>query len=254
MDEIEFVGRKDWGARYAAGMGARSIPCAEAWVHHSLTLSPDLAFTDLNADATDDDEAKAMRDIEAIGQQRFGYGFSYNLAAMPSGRLYVGCGVRRIGSHTRKRNTRALGVVLVGDYRTRIPPQPMQDALVRLLRFADSEGWLNRPAFDGGHRDVVATGCPGDAAYSLIPAMNARAAQAAEPARPPVQEDDDMQARLIKSPERGAVFGFNGVQRWHIQDPDVRDDLIRIGAYGDGTVHTVAQATLDAIPLLTEEI
>lgn len=185
--DLQFIGRRAWGAKYAAGFGARPIPCAEAWLHHTVTLAPDLAFTDLNADSVDDDEAKAMRQLEAIGQQRFGGGFSYNLAVMPSGRLYVGCGVRRVGAHTAKRNTRALGVCLVGDYSSRELPAPMQDSLVKLLQYAKQEAWLGRPAFDGGHRDApgASTACPGNAAHRLIPSLNARAAGAPAPAPAP---------------------------------------------------------------------
>lgn len=177
--DLQIVSRADWGARYEAGFGSRSIPTAEAWLHHSATLSPDLVFTDLNADSVDDDEAKAMRAIEQIGEERFGAGFSYNLAVMPSGRLYVGCGVRRVGAHTSKRNTRALGVVLVGNYETKTVPAPMRATLVDLLREGHREGWIDQPRFDGGHRDVSSTACPGRYAYALIPSINAAAAKPA---------------------------------------------------------------------------
>lgn len=173
---MDIIGRSAWGAQHAAGFGARAIPLDEAWLHHTVTLAPDLAFTDLNADSVDDDEAKAMRTIERIGQSRFGGGFSYNLAVMPSGRVYVGCGVRRVGAHTSKRNTRSLGVCLVGNYHANPMPEPMLDSLVELLQLAKAEGWLRRPAFSGGHRDVVGTSCPGDYAYAQLPTINARAA------------------------------------------------------------------------------
>lgn len=202
--DLSPVGRDAWGARYAAGFGARPIPCAEAWLHHTVTLAPDLAFTDLNADSVDDDEARAMRQVEAIGQQRFGAGFSYNLAVMPSGRLYVGCGVRRIGAHTSKRNTKALGVVLLGDYSTVAPPPPMVATLVRLLQFAKQEGWLQAARFAGGHRDVpgASTACPGDEAYALLPTIND---QAARPPATPTAPLEDTVYRAIKAGDRIAL-------------------------------------------------
>lgn len=175
---MDYIGRKAWGAQHVAGAGARELPCAEAWLHHTVTLAPDLAFSDLNADSLDDDEVRAMRRIESIGQQRFGRGFSYNLAVMPSGRVYVGCGVRRVGTHTGGRNTRALGIVLVGDYSKHEPSPQMSDALVEVLRDAKRLGWLRDARLSGGHRDVKATGCPGDRAYRLIADVNRRAAGA----------------------------------------------------------------------------
>ncbi len=195
---LEYIGRKKWGARYAAGAGPRAIPVSECWLHHAATLAPDLAFDDLNADAVDDDEAKAMRDIEAIGQQRFGQGFSYNLAVMPSGRIYVGCGVRRVGSHTAKRNTRALGIVLVGNYHERPLPAPMRAVLPELLREAHRLGWITQPKFNGGHRDLRNTSCPGDLAYEQIAAINREAAGEStnDPSIPPAPPEKDDYVRL----------------------------------------------------------
>lgn len=181
---MDIVPRSDWGARYRAGFGPRALPTSEAWLHHSVTLSPDLEFRDLNADSVDDDEAAAMRTIERIGQERFGAGFSYNLAEMPSGRVYEGCGIARVGAHTKGRNTRALAVVVVGNYERDPVPEPVPGSLARLLRHLHATGAIDAPAFDGGHRDVGQTSCPGRHLYAHIPAIN-RLARASTP-----QEDD----------------------------------------------------------------
>lgn len=175
---MEFIGRDVWGARYAAGSGARPLPCTEAWLHHTVTAH-------LAVDASPADEAAQMRVVEGIGQQRFGQGFSYNLAIFPSGRVYVGCGVRRVGAHTAGRNTRALGIVLVGDLDKHEVPAPMRAALVDVLRFAKAEGWLREARLNGGHRDLKQTACPGRHAYALIGAVNAEAAGQAPPAPVP---------------------------------------------------------------------
>lgn len=174
---MDYVSRKDWGAKYAEGFGERNLPTSETWLHHSVTLSPDLEFKDLNKDSRDDDEVQAMQTIEQIGQQRFGAGFSYNIAVMPSGRPYIGCGVRRIGSHTAKRNTKALGIVLVGNYETTKLPEQMKTTLVDILRDSYRLGWATKPAFTGGHRDLKETACPGKYAYLLIPSFNSAAAK-----------------------------------------------------------------------------
>lgn len=180
------ISRKSWGAQYRAGFGARALPTSTCWLHHSVTLAPDLAFTDLNADSQDDDEVKAMRAIEAIGQQRFGAGFSYNVAAMPSGRMYEGCGEARVGAHTHGRNTTAFGLVLVGNYQNNRPTEQMVNAVAAYLADAHRRGVLDSPKFDGGHRDLKQTACPGQHAYYLIPEINKRAVQPVTP----VQEDD----------------------------------------------------------------
>lgn len=177
---MEFIGRDVWGARHDAGSGSRPLPCSQAWLHHSATKTLPVA-------ATVRDESVQMRHVEQIGEDRFGQGFSYNIAVFQSGRLYVGCGVRRVGSHTGGRNTPALGVVLMGNFDAVAPSPQMRAALVDLLRYAKAEGWLLRPAFDGGHRDLKATACPGRYAYAILPMLNREAAAPPAPT-PPVKE------------------------------------------------------------------
>lgn len=181
---MDFIGRSTWGAAHPAGFGPRPIPLDEAYLHHSVTPppGPDLAA-----------EYAAMRTLERIGQQRFGSGISYNLAVMPSGRVYVGTGVRRVGAHTRGRNTRALGVVLVGNFEASPVPAPALKALSDLLRFAGEEGWLKAARFTGGHRDALGanTSCPGRFAYGMLSAINAAALAPAS---------DTIPAALIAAP------------------------------------------------------
>lgn len=162
---LDYASRDSWGARYAAGTGPRPLPTSEAWLHHTATAT-------LPVTATVEQERAEMRKVEAIGQTRFGAGFSYNLAGFPSGRWYVGCGVRRLGSHTAGRNTRALGVVLVGNYDSSPLPAPLRASLPELLRDAHEQGWIDAPKFDGGHRDLKATACPGQHAYRELAAIN----------------------------------------------------------------------------------
>lgn len=257
--DLAFVDRDAWGARYPAGSGPRPLPLVEAWLHHTVTLAPDLSFRDLDADSVDDDEAKAMRQVEAIGQQRFGAGFSYNLAVMPSGRLYVGCGVRRIGAHTKGRNTKALGVVLVGDYSKRKPPVAMVDALVALLQYAKQERWLRAAHFTGGHRDApgASTACPGAYAHKLLPEINERAAGTLVTPPPVIVPTptaptlEDPVARLIKTKSDPTVWATDGLHRWHVVNQDVLADLRATGVYGDGKVHVVSDLTVEALVLAT---
>jgi hypothetical protein len=90
------------------------------WLHHSVTIAPDLVWVDADGDGVEDDEERAMRTLEDIGEARFGEGISYTLAVMPSGRVYEGHGVDRQGAHTG-RNDIARAIVLVGDCSTRPP-------------------------------------------------------------------------------------------------------------------------------------
>lgn len=258
---LEIVSRARWGAKYKAGAGARALPTSEGWLHHTVTLAPDLAFRDLNADAVDDDEAAAMRTIERIGQQRFGQGFSYNLAIMPSGRVYEGCGVDRVGAHTAGRNTRAFGLALVGDYSRVVPPQAMQDSIVAVLQDGKRLGWLDAAKLDGGHRDLKSTSCPGAKAYALIGALNKRAAGApvkvapvaARPAgsqvRPPAFP---LAAGQFFGPEGGgrdSISGYHGhredLRRWQAQMRERGWAISVDGLYGPKGAKTPKGQTAD---------
>ncbi len=193
---MNIVTRARWGARYAAGTGPLTLPVAEVWLHHTVTLAPDLAFTDLNADSTDDDEVRAMRQVEAIGQNRFGAGFSYTFAVMPSGRVYQGTGPGRVGTHTQYRNSRSHAIVLVGNYEENEPTPQMLRAVADLLRHGKAVGWWREAKLNGGHRDLKQTACPGIRAYRRIPDINRMAADAPAPVPGPAPspQEDDMYA------------------------------------------------------------
>src|SRR3546814_10622334 len=71
MSTPDIITRPEWGARYANGFGLRTIGDLDVYLHHSVTIAPDLLppFTDDYAD---------VRTLEDIGQSRFGRGISYH--------------------------------------------------------------------------------------------------------------------------------------------------------------------------------
>jgi hypothetical protein len=176
---MDIISRARWGARYSAGFGPSPLPARELWLHHSVTVAPDLTWVDADGDGVEDDEERAMRTLEDIGQQRFGGGVSYTFAIMPSGRIYEGHGVGRQGAHTGGRNDIARAIVLVGDYSTRPPTDAQQRATAWLVEHGRKQGWWTVYGLSGGHRQApnqVATACPGDAALREIPTVNRLAA------------------------------------------------------------------------------
>lgn len=183
---MHIISRARWGARYSNGFGVAPLPASEVWLHHSVTLAPDLVWVDVDGDGIEDDEQRAMRTLEDIGQARFGGGISYTFAVMPSGRIYEGHSVDRKGSHTGGRNSLARAIVLVGDYTTRPLTGEQQRAVARLLQHGHAAGWWRTARLNGGHRQApgASTACPGDAALAAIPSINALAAGG------PVQEAD----------------------------------------------------------------
>lgn len=196
---MNIISRAEWGAQHPDGDGPAPLPAAAVYLHHSVTVAPDLV------PPFDDDDA-AVRQLEAIGQQRFGCGISYTLVVLPSGRAYEGHSIGRRGTHTKGLNSSARAIVLVGNYSTRRVTSQQVETVAQLLVDGWRRGWWTSPELAGGHRDApgAATECPGDHAAAAIPTINARARQLA--AREPIdQEDDDDMAISDEDAEKIAA-------------------------------------------------
>lgn len=167
---MRIIPRSEWGARHGDGRWPRSLPAREAWLHHSVTVAPDL-------DPPRGDDYRAIRTIEQIGADRFGsvYGFPYTFGITPAGLIFEGHDVGNTGAHTKGHNTIGVGIVFVGNYENREPTGEQLDSCAWLLRTCEREGWLRDARLNGGHRDVSATACPGRHAYAQIDHINRRA-------------------------------------------------------------------------------
>lgn len=163
--EHRIIPRSEWGAKHRDGFGTRPVGNLETYLHHSVT-------TQLTVSATLLAEYIEMRKLDDIGQARFKGGISYTFILPPSGRIYAGCSIHRIGAHTQGHNTVAAGIALLGNYQTNKPTPQQEASLAWLLNYGVEQRWWVHPALTGGHRDTKATACPGNAAYPRIPAIN----------------------------------------------------------------------------------
>lgn len=168
---MEIIPRSEWGAIYARGFGSAPLPAKELYLHHSVTIAPDLI-------PPFDDDFAAVRTLERIGQQRFGGGISYTFAVTPVGLVFEGHGVDRQGSHTGGRNSIARAICLIGDYTQKTPSALQVTAVAELIVHGYKQGWWKYPNLTGGHRDApgASTECPGNAAYARISNINQIAA------------------------------------------------------------------------------
>jgi hypothetical protein len=226
---LQIIGRAQWGARYPDGCGPAPVPASEVWLHHTDTLPP-------AADATIEQESAKIRELEDIGQTRFGCGISYTWLIPPSGRIYQGHTPPRQGAHTFGHNDAGRAIALVGQHMT-IPPTGAQIAsAAALLRHAVTQGWTTQARLTGGHRDAVTTTeCPGDAAYRWIPAINRIAGEAG------VAYALDYSGGR---PGAAAVLaaGYVGVIRYVGFDPSTRPKCITKAEYQDLTANGVGVA------------
>lgn len=163
MSDLEIISRSEWGATAGDGSKARALPATETWLHHTVTKH-------LPMTATKAEECAQMRVIEGIGVERFGvtYGFPYTFAVFPSGRIYAGHNIEKVGAHTKGHNTVGVAITLPGDYTLTAPTTPQLRSVARLLVHLHEQGKTASSRLTGGHRDVFDTACPGDRAYGLI--------------------------------------------------------------------------------------
>lgn len=171
--------RPEWGARFRNGVGARPIGNLECYLHHSVTAQ-------LPETATFAQDAAAVRTVEAIGEQRFGAGISYNILITPSGRIFQGTGIGRVSYHSGPgRNTRGFAICLVGNYEQFRLGTPGFNALVTVLRHARTAGWRRTTSITETHRQFSATACPGKNAVARVSDANRAAAGSSAPAPKP---------------------------------------------------------------------
>lgn len=164
---MRIYSRSEWSAAHPAGAGPARMPSDALWLHHTAGRSGSVS-------STLEQDFALIRDLEAIGQSRFGRGISYTFVITRSGRIFEGTGPGREGSHTRGQNRTASGIVLTGNYQTVKPNEKQVEALAWLVAYGAGQGWWREPRLSGGHQDAprAATACPGVHLMSLIPEVN----------------------------------------------------------------------------------
>lgn len=243
---MDIIARARWGARYARGFAPAPLPAKYVYLHHSVTIAPDLVWVDADGDGVEDDEERAMRTLEDIGQQRFGGGISYTFAVMPSGRVYEGHGVDRQGAHTKNLNNAARAIVLVGNYELADLTAAQYRAIAELLQHGKARGWWTAARLTGGHRDApgAQTACPGNRAYRAIPEINRLAAGGL----PAVEDDVDWNTEYEFGRTGLRTKFSNWIGETNAAANDTRDginaargELAALSGKVDGLLNAVAQ-------------
>lgn len=171
--------RSEWGSTYDYAKRAADKPAPRAkdgaYLHHSVTLAPDLLATTLQER---EDEHRAMRLLESIGRQRFRSGVSYNVGVMPSGEAYEGNPLNAKGTHSGEadHNYRYASIVLVGNYQSGKPTLKARLKVVRILvHWRKAKVLATLSGCLVPHSRFKATSCPGENARVLIPGIIAQA-------------------------------------------------------------------------------
>lgn len=199
------IDRKEWGATEADGFYNRKVGRLDKWLHHTVT-------TQLSSDAKQSTEESEMRGLERTGQQRFKGGISYTFVVFPSGRIYEGHSIGRVGAHTKGQNTISAGIALAGNYEVNQMTVAQVAAVAWLLNEGVKQGWWTENKLDGGHRDTKATACPGKNAYAMIGEINKAADGAPSKPKPtkPKPEQTNSSGKSIQQMASEVRAGKHG--------------------------------------------
>ncbi|XP_067315150.1 N-acetylmuramoyl-L-alanine amidase isoform X2 [Pseudorasbora parva] len=163
MECPAIIPRCIWGAEPPqVPLAPLSPPLPYLYIHHTHIPSKPC----LNLQTC----SKNMRDMQHFHQKGRGwYDLGYSFVVGSDGYIYEGRGWMWAGAHTKGRNSVGYGVAFIGSYSTQLPfHYDMELVRHHLVKCGVSNGFLQENFTILGHRQVVATHCPGDSLYSEI--------------------------------------------------------------------------------------
>lgn len=131
-------------------------------IHYTLTTMPETATQE-----QEEAHLQGIYEFHVVG--RGWGGIAYHGVGFPSGRAYKTAPWERWGTNVKGNNDHLLGFagVYAGDI---VPPGKTLEAFRKLIAAADGYlGGYTRPI--SGHRDFIATGCPGNKWQQWIPTL-----------------------------------------------------------------------------------
>lgn len=153
------VTRSQWGARPAntANLPVRPAPW---YVIHHTAGSQCTTRTACNAE---------MRAIQNLHIDVNGWAdIGYNFLVGGDGAVYEGRGWAKQGAHAPGYNDKSHGICFIGTYTSGKPTTAMLNAAKQLIACGVSNGQASSNYGLIGHRQAVATECPGNALYNEI--------------------------------------------------------------------------------------
>lgn len=156
---MRIVTRADAGLKETqaiANLDIMAKPAQEVFLHHTVTPVT----------------ADPLADWRTVQNVAFGRGFvdiSYSFGAHPMlpEAVLEGRGLRE-GAHTEGHNSRAFGIVLVGNFEVTEVPDHVVDSVRWIVWHLKDQGLLVPSAEIDPHRDVYATACPGKYAMGRL--------------------------------------------------------------------------------------
>ncbi|XP_010887614.1 N-acetylmuramoyl-L-alanine amidase [Esox lucius] len=157
------ISRCQWGASPKRGSPyPLALPLPFLYIHH--TYEPNAPCRSYSQCSRD------MRAMQRFHQEDRGWqDIAYSFVVGSDGYIYEGHGWHHRGSHTRGQNSKGYGVAFIGNYSSSLPSRwDLELVSQRLVKCGVDGGRLQANYTIHGHRQLVATTCPGDALFSEI--------------------------------------------------------------------------------------
>lgn len=199
--------RESWSAQPASGcasyggstMRDLSRVYSKITVHHDADVTPP-AFTE--------GEAKIRlrsHQNNHFNQEWCDIGYHYLIS--PGGHIYAGRSLFSVGAHVEGHNTGNVGVSLMGGFHKQSVTPEAEAALVNLLAWLCDELNISTESIYG-HRDFMATECPGANLYNRLPVIRTKVDSLFEPKAKPVEipADDLSRLKVFGKPDLARVI------------------------------------------------
>lgn len=253
---LTYLTRADWGARTdipRLGHPVNRLDRTEAIMHHTVIIDNDATPNRWETLA----EVKAkMVQLQTI-RPDLGLDVPYNDVAfhMEDGTLIIceGRGFDRTGAHTHAHNTRGSATAGQGNFHLGQTVNPYAGHWSRWWGYQKYDMGMenlgtvrptsgpNAGAIAFGHRDLIATGCPGDNLYAIIPQLTFQAA-------PKPIEEDDMKLITIKTHSSDTQWVTDGMTRWPLTSQAILDEFAGLELLEDQPHTIITDALMNAIP------
>jgi hypothetical protein len=251
---LTYLTRADWGARTdipRLGHPVNRLDRTEAIMHHTVIVDQDA--TPNRWETLTEVKAKMVQ-LQTI-RPDLGLDVPYNVVAfhMDNGALTLceGRGFDRTGAHTHAHNTRGMATAGQGNFQTGQTIEAYADHWSRWWGYQKYDMGMenlgssrptdgpNAGAIAFGHRDFIATGCPGDNLYGIIPQLTFQAAPE------PIEEDDTM---LHVIQDSGTTLHItNYIYKRPLSSWSQLEELWALGKV-ERNIHKVSDALMAAIP------
>jgi N-acetyl-anhydromuramyl-L-alanine amidase AmpD len=106
-----------------------------------------------------DAKSCTTQDIHKWHLKRGWTGFGYHFLVRKDGQIFRGRPEDTIGAHISNYNSRSIGICFEGDYMEETMPRAQLEAGKELVAYLKDKYNINKVK---GHRDLMATSCPGD--------------------------------------------------------------------------------------------